>query len=166
MRLHGSLSLGETAIREQSVEMMRSGYSIGTDDVLDWLRVNDGVLQNFDGIRQYVDLFHKVDYEDNALVPYQIGRDSLAARRLNVENEDHFSQVVNGFDKGLIEQVMADHVTASSRNYLLSDCQVKVTVAGNDLAVAYRRLIAPVRDLQGNEFSLVFARRTANSPQV
>ena len=156
----------ETAIREQSVEMMRSGYSIGTDDVLDWLRVNDGVLQNFDGIRQYVDLFHKVDYEDNALVPYQIGRDSLAARCLNVENEDHFSQVVNGFDKGLIEQVMADHVTASSRNYLLSDCQVKVTVAGNDLAVAYRRLIAPVRDLQGNEFSLVFARRTANSPQV
>ena len=156
----------EMAIHEQSIAMMREGYSIGTDDVLDWLRANNGVLQNFDGIRQYVDLFHRVSPEDNNIRPHRIGPNSLATRSFRAEDEDHFEKIMHGFEKGLVEHVVADHVEAASRDYLLSDRKIKVSISGREVSVAYRRLIAPVRDLKGNEYNLVFARRTAPSPQV
>ncbi|WP_049642292.1 hypothetical protein [Candidatus Rhodobacter oscarellae] len=156
----------EIAVREQSMDMMRAGYSIGTDDVLDWLRANGGVIQDFDGIRQHVDLYHQVIGADYGLRPHQIGTYSLATRSFGAQDEDHYQQIVNGFDKGLIESVVADHMEAASRDYLLSDRAIKVLIAGEHVAVAYRRLIAPVRDVYGNKFNLVFARRIYGSPEM
>jgi transcriptional regulator with XRE-family HTH domain len=146
------------ALRGEQIEMMRQGFGIGTDEVLNWLSVHGGVLTNFDALREKVDLFERVHADDDMLQPNHIGRESLATRFFRLENEDHYRRTVGGFDKQIIEEVMFAHIEASKHKYVITDLDIDVCVGRDRVAGSYRRIIAPVKDLHGKEYTLVHAR--------
>lgn len=143
------------ALQSEQIKMLRAGYEIGTDQVLDWLASQGGSLANFDALREKVDIFQPLEGYHTLMRPVRIGRESLATRQFGLENEDHYTRVVGSFDRGLIESVMRAHIKASKMRYLVSDKSVDVIIAGQRVRHNYRRVVAPVRDLQGNKFTLV-----------
>lgn len=146
------------ALRSEQIEMMKEGYNIGTDDVLNWLATQNGVLSNFDALRDRVDLFHLVGSDDNMMRPHRIGRESLATRFFKLEGEDHYVKTVGGFDRTIIDDVMLAHLGANRLRYSISDRDIDVSIGGDRIVQSYRRIIAPVKDLNGNEYMLVHAK--------
>lgn len=146
------------ALRSEQIEMMREGYDIGTDDVLNWLATQDGVLSNFDALRDRVDLFHPVDSDDNMMRPHRIGRESLATRFFKLEGEDHYVKTVGGFERKIINEVMLAHLGANKLRYSITDQDIDVRIGDERLVQSYRRIIAPVKDLKGREYMLVHAK--------
>jgi plasmid maintenance system antidote protein VapI len=146
------------ALHSEQIEMMREGYNIGTDDVLNWLASQGGVLSNFDGLRERVDLFHRVGSEDNMMRPHRIGHESLATRFFKLEGEDHYVKTVGGFDRQFIDDIMLSHLGANKLRYSITDRDIDVSIGGNRLELSYRRIIAPVTDENGREYSLVHAK--------
>lgn len=149
----------EQAVRDEHLNMMREGYAIGTDDVLNWLNSQGGRLTNFDTLRESVDLFEPVGAHDHMLRPHRVGRDSLATISFRVTNEDHFVKIVSGFDRGLIDRLLVAHREVAELPYNVSDEMVDVLIAGEQVRVSYRRIIAPVKDVQGNRYTLVHSKR-------
>jgi len=146
------------ALRSEQIELMRQGYGIGTDEVLNWLSLHGGVLTNFDALREKVDLFEKTKPEDKMLAPHRIGRESLATRFFKLENEDHYTRTVGSFSRDVIEDVMLAHLEASRVKYAIADVDIDVKVGQDNVFGSYRRIIAPVKDLDGKEYMLVHAK--------
>lgn len=150
----------EAALQEQHMAMIRAGYGVGTDEVLDWLRAQSGRLTDFDTLREHVDLFHPVKSGDRIFRPLRVGRLSLASRAFRAEDEEHFIRLVkDSFSQDLMNRVLSAHVEASVRPYVVSDETIDINVAGARIRGAYRRIIAPVTDAQGNRFTLVHSKR-------
>lgn len=154
-----ALEMYETALQESHLNMMRAGYGVGTDDILDWLRSQNGRLTNFDALQEHVDLFKPVEMGDRMFRPIRIGRLSLATRTFRAEDEDHFQRIVGGFEQGLIDRVLSAHVEASNLDYKVTDESIDVVVGGDRVRTNYRRIIAPVQDLNGNMLTLVHSKR-------
>lgn len=157
LHLHAAAAY-TAALRSAQIDMIRAGLEIGTDDVLNWLAAQNSVLENFDALRERVDLFHPVDPGDTMLKPYHIGRNSLATRFFKLEDEDHYVRTVGRFDRKTINGVLLAHLEASKLQYSISDMNLDVTVGKDRLVGSYRRIIAPVTDRSGNKFMLVHAR--------
>ncbi len=146
------------ALHSEQIEMMREGYNIGTDDVLNWLATQGGVLNNFDALSERVDLFHPVESDDNMMRPHRIGRESLATKFFKLEGEDHYVKTVGGFDRQIINDVMLAHLGASKLRYSITDQDIDVRIGDERLVQSYRRIIAPVKDLNGQDYMLVHAK--------
>lgn len=146
------------ALQSEQIELMRQGYEIGTDQVLDWLASQGSILTNFDALQEKVDIFYPIESDDTLMRPARIGRESLATLKFGLENENHYTHVVSGFDRTLIKNVMQAHTKASKMQYMVTDEAVDVVISGHRVRHTYRRIVAPVRDLQGNKFTLVHAK--------
>lgn len=155
---HHAAAAYTAALRTAQIDLMRSGLDIGTDDVLNWLAAQNGVLENFDALRERVDLFQMVEPEDSMLKPYRIGRDSLATRFFKLEDEDHYVKTVGSFDQSTINNVLLAHMQASDLRYSISDIDLDVSVGPDRLVGSYRRIMAPVKDRNGQKFMLVHAK--------
>ena len=146
------------ALRSEQIELMRQGFGIGTDEVLNWLSVHGGVLTNFDALRDKVDLFEPVKMDDNMLHPHKIGAQSLARKFFRLEDEAHYERTVGSFSKTVINNVMLAHLDASKLKYSISDVDIDVSIGEAQVVESYRRIIAPVKDLNGKEYTLVHAK--------
>lgn len=133
-----------------------------TDDVLDWLRAQDGRLTSYEVLRDRVDLFHPARRGDRTFRPYRIGPKSLAKRCFKAQNEDHFLRIVAGFDRALVDRLMAPHLAlAEDGRYRVTDESYDVIVNGSRLRANYRRVLAPVTDDAGNRLTLVYSQPLA-----
>ncbi|MEX0285129.1 MAG: hypothetical protein AB3N23_11010 [Paracoccaceae bacterium] len=146
------------ALNSAQMDLMRHGFGIGTEQILDWLASEGGVLTNFDAIRDRVDLFHPIEVTDSMMRPKQVGKNSLISKQLGLENEQHYVDVVGKFDRSLIDRVMQDHKRAEQQPYIVSDQAIEVVFANQRVRHSYRRVLASVRDLQGNRYTLVHAK--------
>ncbi len=146
------------ALRNAQIEMMRAGQEVGTDEVLNWLSAQNGVLENFDAIRERIDLFEPVAPGDNMLKPHRIGRGSLATQFFKLEDEDHYVKTVGSFDRKLINNVLLAHLQASDLKYAITDIDIDVEIGADRIVHSYRRIIAPVKDSSGRRFTLVHAK--------
>lgn len=144
----------------QMSNLGQSGGDFDTDDILDWLRSEGNRLQNFDAIRDQVDLFEELGPHDRMLKPIRCGRTSLATRYFRVSDEAHFVDRFSQFDQKLIEAVLQAHRNATGKTYQVSDVSIDVEIDGTRIDQTYRRIIAPVTDPLGARYSLVFSRLT------
>lgn len=146
------------ALRSEQIEMMREGYNIGTDDVLNWLATQNGVLSNFDALRDRVDLFHRVGSEDSMMRPHRIGCESLATRFFKLEGEEHYVKTMGSFDRKFVDDVILAHLGANKLKYSITDQDIDVRIGSDQLVLSYRRIIAPVTDVNGRKYTLVHAK--------
>ncbi len=146
------------ALNSAQLDLMRKGFGIGTEQILDWLASEGGVLTNFDAIRDRVDLFHPIEATDQMMRPKAIGKNSLVAKQLGLENEQHYVEVVGKFDRTLIDRVMGAHKEAEQQPYMVSDESIEVVFDNQRIQHSYRRVLARVKDQSGQEFTLVHAK--------
>ena len=90
--------------------------------------------------------------------PHHIGRESLATRFFKLEGVDHYVKTVGGFDRSIIDNVMLAHLGANKLRYSITDQDIDVSIGGDRLVQSYRRIIAPVKDLNGHEYMMVHAK--------
>ncbi len=140
--------------REERDRLLAEGFAIGTDEVLDWLNRHNGRLEDFDTLRESVDLFYPVEAGDRMFHPVRVGARSLATRSFHIKSEQDFLDKVGRFDHQIIEAVISAHIRASDVTYDVSDCEIDVTLGGERVQKRYRRILAPVRDNKGNRFTL------------
>jgi len=155
---HRAAQAYTAALQKVQMEMMYEGYEIGTDQILDWLSKHENRLENFDAIRENVDLYFPVDPSDNMFHPYRVGKSSLATRCFGIKNEDHFIKVVSSFDQDLLDRVLVAHIEVERHRYMVSDETISVRIGDHSISPSYRRVIAPVFDKSGNRFTLVHSR--------
>ena len=92
------------------------------------------------------------------LRPYRIGSQSLAARYFRLLESKDYNQVVSRFDRNFINGLIEAHLDASKRRYAITDVMINETVDGAHITGTYRRLLAPVTDLKGDKFMLLFSK--------
>lgn len=146
------------ALRSEQIEMMREGYEIGTDEVLNWLGSQGGILENFDALRERVDLFHPTTPTDRMMKPHRIGQNSLARRFFRLEDEDHYVKTVGGFERETIDEILLAHLQAKQLKYSITDIDIDVQIGSDRIVESYRRIIAPVKDRSGRVYNLVHAK--------
>lgn len=148
------------AMHEVQMDMMRQGYHVGTEQVLDWLHAEGNVLTNFDAIRDQVDLFVPYEPGDSMLKPYKIGMESLCTRVLGLSNEDHFLKEIGKFDSKCIESILCAHDKVKTVPYIVStETRVVVHDDNSYELVPYRRIITRVTEPNGQPFNLVHSKR-------
>ena len=146
------------ALRDVQNEMLRMGSDIMVDDVLNWLHRNDGRLEDFDAIRERVDLFHELKPEDRLMQPVRIGRQSLAARFFEIDALEDYAPKVGQLDSSMIANSMAAHICVQrTKQYQVEDIMLSALVDGERLNIDYRRIMAPVTGLDGVPYTMVFA---------
>lgn len=138
--------------------MLADGYPFGTDEVLNWLSRNDGRLDDFDVLKEHVDLFHPIRAEDKMMMPARLGVQSLATEFFSLKGIDDYLDKVGQFDRSIIDSVIEAHIQASHVPYTVSDQDIHVRVGEREIRERYRRIIAKVHDQNGTEFTLVHAR--------
>ncbi len=146
------------ALRDVQDEMLHMGGDIRVDDVLNWLHRNDGRLEDFDALRERVDLFYPVTREDRIMRPHRVGQRSLAARFFNIGDTSEYLQIVSGFSHDVIDSSLAAHWhVRRTQRYSVEDVEISVDVNGQNVQGAYRRIMAPVETRSGEKLTLVFA---------
>ncbi len=155
---HRAASAYTSALQSAQLDLMRKGFEIGTEQILDWLASEGALLSNFDAIRDCVDLFHPVESTDVLMRPAQIGRQSLVTKQLGLEDESHYTDVVSKFDRTLINRVLHAHARSAEVPYMVSDEAIDVVFGNKRVRHTYRRVVARVRDLNGAEYTLVHAK--------
>lgn len=146
------------AIYEAQRIAMGDGYGLDTDDILDWLRRNNNRLENFDRIRENVELFRPIDPSNPRLELVHNGANSLSTRYFRAENTEHFSKIIHGFGPELVQAVIESHMRASKELYTVNDRDIDQVINGIRIRDSYRRILAPVMDDLGNRYTLVFSR--------
>ncbi|WP_372612495.1 hypothetical protein [Aquicoccus sp.] len=147
------------ALRDVQDEMLRMGGDITVDDVLNWLHRNDGRLDDFDVLRERVDLFYPVQGDDHLMRPARVGRQSLAAQYFNIEHTQDYVHRVGQLSRRIIDATLASHVEVQRRQqYQIADIDFSAIVDGIELKEKYRRVMAPVQTPDGQTLTLVFAK--------
>jgi len=147
-------------MRKQVAAMADWGYRIGTDDVLDWLLAENSQLVNYDWLADRIDLFYPAMPGDNMVRPYKIGAQSLSAKYFRLHDTEDFVQTVGKFDRAILDDLVNAHTAAADQTYVISDRALDQVVDGVRVRGTYRRLMAPVTDLDGQKLMLVFSKLT------
>lgn len=138
--------------------MLAQGYPFGTDEVLNWLSRNNGRLDDFENLKEQVDLFHPIKPEDMIMKPARLGIQSLATEFFALKGNQDYLEKVARFDRKIIDNVMETHIQAAKTPYIVSDQEIHVRVGEREVRERYRRVIARVHDQNGSEYTLVHAK--------
>jgi transcriptional regulator with XRE-family HTH domain len=148
-------NLMDAAINAAHMQALMRQSKISTMDVLNWLRSTNGRLENFDAIKDSVDLFHVMGAEDQIPNPYRIGKESLATVNFEIEDEDHYRLRLKAFDRHVLKNIKVARIKASDHNYMVSDVNMIITLDGKRIELSYRRVIAKVYLPDDQELTLV-----------
>lgn len=158
-------NLIDEAMQAAHMQALRRRSEIGTLDVLDWLDRTNSQLEDFDALRDSVDLFHVMGAEDNVPKPFRIGRNSLSTQQFSIEDEAHYSKKIGEFHPALLENIKKGRIEASYRPYMLATVEIRAMVGGKWITEKYRRLTAKVFLPNNQELTLVHAVLTPNNRQ-
>lgn len=122
--------------------------------------INKNTLINHELLLERIDLFYPPKPGDIMIRPYSIGANSLVVRYINLTSLKDYTETIAKLERPLLEQIAQDHIDAASQNYMVANKTIDQTVNGIRITGTYWRLIAPVKDVDGQAFSLVFSKRT------
>ncbi len=144
------------AAKQGLVEM---GLQISTDHILDWLNRENNTLKNHEQFAEKFDLFYPVKERSGMLVPKKMGKESLATIFFDIRDEQDYVDKVGSFPPSTLRDLIRAHVhVQKSSTYQVDDMEIAVRIDGRIVAGKYRRVLAPVTDLNGQKFTFVFAR--------
>ncbi|MEM7076687.1 MAG: hypothetical protein AAGA28_02400 [Pseudomonadota bacterium] len=145
--------------REAHRKLSQRGARPLLDDVLSWWHQQGGLLSNFDGLSEHVDLYLAPEHNSKLPEPIKLGTRSLAAESFGIQTAEHLRYLMTTFDDSLIESVRLSHVEATRGDPQLSIQEIDVTLPGHDfpLRFTYKRLLLPVHDAEGNQMVLNYS---------
>ena len=145
--------------REARRKLVKRGTGPLLDDVLTWWHQQGGLLSNFDGLSEHVDLYHTPGHGAQLPEPYMVGGKSLAALSFGVKSTEHLRHLFTTFDKSLSESVKLALVETTKGEPQLSVQEIDVRLPGHSFPMRfnYKRLLLPVHDMAGNRYILNYS---------
>ena len=147
-------------VNKQVAAMTSHGYQVTIDDMLDWLTANNNRLVNCKELLEWVILYHPVKPGDSTPMPYRIGPKSLSARYFRILGVDSYMDVINNYDEATRKEIVAAHLECADKPYLIKDKKIDTVSDGIRIRGTYRRLLAPVTDVDGKRLTLGFSKLT------
>jgi len=94
---------------------VQGGSKPTLDEIFEWWHRQGGRLENFDELREHIDLFTPPPEDARMPVPARLGHDSLVARTFGVEDEDNLRHLLNHLDTKLNKRIAQAHSEAHLR---------------------------------------------------
>ncbi len=139
------------------------GVNPTIDDVIEWWHEHGGRLEDYDRLRDKVDLFAPPSGEASMPVPFRLGSDSLVARKFSLYDEDHLRNLLPRLDNGRAQKIATAHKEALSGRPILSveEMDVQLPEKGQSIRAKYKRLLLPVHNPRGDAFVLNYSQLIA-----
>ncbi len=135
------------------------GINPTIDEVIEWWYLRGGLLEDFDTLRDKVDLFAPPPSDASMPVPVRIGSDSLVSRKFSLHNEDHLRNLLPRLETVQTARIASAHLEALSGHPVLSIEQIQLFLPerNENVHARYKRLLLPVRDPRGDALVLNYS---------
>jgi transcriptional regulator with XRE-family HTH domain len=147
-------------VNKQVAAMTSHGYQVSIDDMLDWLIANNNQLVNCKELIDWVNLYLPTKPGDRIPTPYRIGSKSLSAKYFRILEVKTYTEVINCYDDKARQEIVQAHIDCADKPYLIMDKKIDTVSDGIRIRGTYRRLLAPVRDVDGKKLTLGFSKLT------
>lgn len=147
-------------VSRQVATMTNHGYQVSIDDMLDWLTANNNRLINCKELIDWVNLYLPARPGDRIPTPYRIGPKSLSAKYFRILEVSTYSQVMNCYDEKTRQDIIRAHIECAGKPYLIMDRKIDTVSDGIRIRGTYRRLLAPITDINGKKLTLGFSKLT------
>lgn len=159
-------NLAEQANSERT-KCCRAGFSVTTDDILNWYHKENGKLVNWEWFSDQIDLYHIIEPTDRLMKPIQIGKRSITAERLMLSGKQDFLKIVGNFDQSIIENAMSSHKFLETMPYVVTDETLDVNIKGQRVFGGYRKVTMRLTDQNNKKITGIFSKLTwLNSSQI
>lgn len=152
------------ALRLARQQKVRRANRVTMKQFLDWWYAHSGRMEEFDTIRERVDLYASPNPGSQLVQPLRTGRQSLASLHFELQNTQHLARTLQGFTPSLNRDLVEAHMTALKRGEpVLSHPSLnELLPSGQSFKRTYRRILAPVRDDKGNTFIVNYSEDISN----
>lgn len=129
------------------------------DAVLNWWHANGGLLTDMDRLEQYVEIFSRPDMAGMRPRPKRMGRQSLAARELNLSTVEQLNGIFENSEPAVARSVALAHADVVDGEPKLSFHSILIDMSdGHFVKMTYARLLLPVRDGDGQKYILNYSK--------
>jgi transcriptional regulator with XRE-family HTH domain len=129
------------------------------DAVLNWWHANGGLLTGMEKLEQYIEIFSPPDADVMRPVPRKIGRQSLAARELNITTVEQLNGIFENSEPAVARTVALAHASVIEGQPRLSFHTITADMStGHFVKMSYIRLLLPVRDGDGQRYVMNYSK--------
>lgn len=129
------------------------------DAVLNWWHSTGGVLTELESFEQYVEIFSPPDGAAMRPVPTRIGKQSLAARELNISTVEQLDGIFKSSEPAVARSVAMAHADVLEGQPKLSCHSILIDLSSGQLVkLSYMRLLLPVRDGDGQKYVMNYSK--------
>lgn len=162
-----ALGILNNALKSTTRQISYSGLEIGLEDFLNWWHANNGRLEGFDGLADFVDLFDEPDCNVSQIAPCVIGRKSLATICFDSSDVEDLRNTLAGFSSQTNDQLLSAHLTAlNTGEPVITHPTLSETLRnGSHFDRKYRRVLAPIHLPNGGRMVANFSQDIV-SPKV
>jgi transcriptional regulator with XRE-family HTH domain len=129
------------------------------DAVLTWWVANGGLLTGMEKLDQYIEIFSPPDTTDMRPVPKRMGRQSLAARELNISTIEQLNGIFQNSEPAVARSVALAHASVIEGQPQLSFHTIVAEMStGHLVKLSYMRLLLPVRDGDGQRYIMNYSK--------
>lgn len=129
------------------------------DAVLSWWHANGGLLTDMERVEQYVEIFCRPDATEMRPRPKRIGRQSLAARELNISTVEQLNGIFDSSEPAVARSVALAHANVVDGQPNLSFHSILADMSdGQFVKMTYMRLLLPVRDGDGQKYVMNYSK--------
>lgn len=144
----------------RQVNSANDTYQFSLDDVLDWLIANNSTLVNCKELIEWVNLFLPAKPGDRIPNLYRIGPKSLSAKYFQILSVETYNEVMECYEEKTRQEIIQAHLDCADKPYLITDRKIDTVSKGLRIKGTYRRLLAPVTDVDGKKLTLAFSKLT------
>lgn len=129
------------------------------DAVLNWWHANGGLLTGMEKLEQYIEIFSPPDSTVMRPVPRRMGRQSLAARELNISTIEQLNGIFENSEPAVARSVALAHASVVEGQPQLSFHTIVADMStGHLVKMSYMRLLLPVRDADGQRYIMNYSK--------
>jgi hypothetical protein len=134
------------------------------DAVLSWWHSTGGVLTGIENFEQYVEIFSPPDSAALRPIPRKMGRQSLAARELNITTVEQLDGIFESSEPAVARSVALAHAGVLEGQPKLSFHSILIDLSTGQLVkLSYMRLLLPVRDGDGQQYVMNYSKPVRRS---
>ena len=134
------------------------------DAVLNWWHSTGGLLTGIEDFERYIEIFSPPDSVVMRPVPRRLGRQSLAARELNISTIEQLDGIFQNSEPAVARTVALAHAGVLEGQPKLSFHSILIDLSSGQLVkLSYMRLLLPVRDGDGQRYIMNYSKPVRRS---
>lgn len=163
--ISGEISL---EIERQLSDRLTSDKQPTGDDVMSWWLNNNGRLKNHDFIADRFDLFEVPDSSHRDIIPYKLGKRSLAATQLGTTSIDIYHKTIRPLSEKYRGMILTAQTSSLETGPVTTIEQLSAIhpLTGTRIYIDYTRTFAPVTLPDGHKLVLNYSKLLREPTEV